>query len=55
MAEKNWVDLDQFIEAFSFALDFHAGHCQLPLGALLLTRSIRAAHTIRKRYYPEER
>lgn len=48
MAEKKWVDVDQFNEAFAFALDFHASKYKPPLSARLLQRAIDAAHRIRE-------
>ena len=43
MAEKNWVDLDAFIDAFSRALDLHAGRYDPPKDGDMLADSIAYA------------
>jgi hypothetical protein len=48
MAEKNWVDLGAFIEAFTEALHRHAGRYKPALDLRRLKASINAAWRIRR-------
>jgi hypothetical protein len=46
MAEKNWVDIEAFIEAFVKALDLHAGSCKGKVDQAILRESIAQARRV---------
>lgn len=48
MAEKDWVDLSAFAEAFAHALDKHVGAYSPPADNDLLERSLWKAERIRR-------
>lgn len=43
MAEKTWVDIEAFIDAFKKALELHAGKYAPPVDSSLLAKSLAAA------------
>ena len=47
LAEKNWVDVDAFNEAFVRALEIHKGKYVPPLDAVMLKHSLEESLKIR--------
>jgi hypothetical protein len=44
MAEKSWIDIEAFIEAFTMALSLHAGKLKGPVDPAQLSATIAKAH-----------
>ena len=51
MAEKNWVDLNAFVEAFQEAIRAHSGRYSPPVDHTKLDASVNEAWRIRRELY----
>lgn len=55
LAEKNWFDLDDFIEAFHEGWSAHQSKLGGPVDGAMLERSIRQARKLRKQLFEDVR